>query len=474
MKLNPLVSFRFRWFHAAVAAVLATLALPGGRLAAQSNAAPTVPHLLNYQGMLVGANGATLPDGTYVLTFNVYSNATAGTAPLWGPQIFDGQNIAGHGAPVALVGGRFNVILGPADTQGNDLVGALVGTNRYLGITVGGTTNIVPLQQILSAPFALRAANADTLGGIGGWEVIFGQAITSATNAFINGTKIQTGSITASQLAPGTVGSAQIAPHSVTGTNLAMPLLVSAASPYWLIQVTNTAGPAIGGFSTSSHGVVGQGVYNGIYGISTTPGGVGVRGEGQGVGMGVYAEGNPGLTAYGPPAGYAAVFNGNIQVNGTVFKAASTFRIDHPLDPANKYLSHSIVESPDMKNIYDGMAALDRTGKAVVSLPDYFEAVNQDFRYQLTAVGAPAPGLYVARELAHNQFQIAGGTPGGKVSWQITGIRRDAWAQAHRIVVEQEKPAGEKGLYLAPEELGQPREKGVFFKTLPTSAAKAQ
>lgn len=424
----------------------------------------TVPHLVNYQGLLVGANGTNMPDGNYVLTFNVYSNANSSATPVWGPQIFDGQNAVGHGGTVSLIGGRFNLVLGPTDTQGNDIINALSGTNRYLAITVGGTTNIVPLQQILSSPFALRAANSDSLGGIGGWEVVFGQAITSATNAFISGNKIQAGSITGSQLAGGAVGAAQIAPHSVGGNSLTIPLQVTSSSPFWLIQVTNTGGPAIGGFSPSSHGVVGQGVYNGVYGISTSSGGVGVRGEGQGVGMGVYAEGNPGLTANGPLGGYAAVFNGNVQVNGTVYKNASTFRIDHPQDPANKFLYHSIVESPDMKNIYDGVTTLDQNGRATVTLPGYFEAVNQEFRYQLTAIGAPGPNLYVAEEIKGNQFAIAGGTKGLKVSWQVTGVRHDAWANAHRIVAEQDKAPSEKGLYLTPEEHGQPKEKSLFWK----------
>ena len=56
--------------------------------------------------------------------------------------------------------------------------------------------------------------------------------------------------------------------------------------------------------------------------------------------------------------------------------------IDHPLDPANKYLYHSFVESPDMKNIYDGVITTDANGDATVVMPDYFEALNKDFRYQ--------------------------------------------------------------------------------------------
>jgi hypothetical protein len=141
---------------------------------------------------------------------------------------------------------------------------------------------------------------------------------------------------------------------------------------------------------------------------------------------------------------------GSVNVTGNVNKSGGNFKIDHPLDPANKYLYHSFVESPDMMNIYNGVIVLDKRGKAVVQLPDYFEALNQDFRYQLTAVGAPGPNLFVASEIKGNQFAIAGGKPGAKVSWQVTGIRHDAYADAHRTIVEEDK-GKERGTYMHPE-----------------------
>jgi hypothetical protein len=77
-----------------------------------------------------------------------------------------------------------------------------------------------------------------------------------------------------------------------------------------------------------------------------------------------------------------------------------SFKIDHPLDPANKYLCHSFVESPDMKNLYDGVVVLDNKGKAVIELPDWFGILNKDFRYQLTDIGSPGPNLYIAEEIS--------------------------------------------------------------------------
>src|SRR5262249_4097207 len=90
-------------------------------------------------------------------------------------------------------------------------------------------------------------------------------------------------------------------------------------------------------------------------------------------------------------SGYAGYFQGRVNVAGNLSKSGGSFKIDHPLDPANKYLYHSFVESPDMKNIYDGVVTLDDKGGATITLPDWFEALNKDFRYQLTCIGGYAP-----------------------------------------------------------------------------------
>src|SRR5215472_15360543 len=173
-----------------------------------------------------------------------------------------------------------------------------------------------------------------------------------------------------------------------------------------------------------------------------------------------------------PGSGIAAFFEGDVSVFGNLSKSSGSFKIDHPLDPANKYLYHSFVESPDMKNIYDGVVTLDVNGQAVVVLPDWFDALNKDFRYQLTSIGAPGPNLYVSQEISGNHFAIAGGKPGAKVSWQVTGTRQDAWANAHRIPVEQEKSAQERGYYIAPELFGQPAEKQILYARHPDMVRK--
>ncbi len=134
----------------------------------------------------------------------------------------------------------------------------------------------------------------------------------------------------------------------------------------------------------------------------------------------------------------------DLKVFGTLTKSAGTFEIDHPLDPDRRVLRHSFVESDEYKNVYDGVVRLGRNGESVVTLPAWFEALNERFRYQLTAIGAPMPNLYVAETVADGRFRIAGGAPGGQVSWQVTGVRHDAYVLDHPLVVEEDKPQEER------------------------------
>jgi trimeric autotransporter adhesin len=149
-----------------------------------------------------------------------------------------------------------------------------------------------------------------------------------------------------------------------------------------------------------------------------------------------------------------------VQVDGNLSKSGGSFKIDHPQDPSIKYLYHSFVESPDMKNIYDGNVTTDANGAATVTLPNWFEALNRDFRYQLTVIGQFAQAM-VASEISNHQFGIKTDKPNVKASWQVTGIRQDAWANAHRIPVEELKSGKERGSYLHPKLYGAQQEKGV-------------
>jgi hypothetical protein len=445
----------------AILPILLLLALGAGRATAQAPN-PNPPGQISYQGFLVDVNGVPLATNApvnYGVIFQIY-NVPSGGTPLWGEL-----------QTVTVDRGYFSVLLGQGSSIGvpytNDLSSLFVASDasdRYIGLTVqnlsGGNVEIQPRMRLLASPYALLARNANNAFELNGydWSSVFTDTGNPVTGT-IPGSKIAAGAIGAAQLAPGAVGgtqitngavgTAQIANGAVTGAQLGVPLGISGdvgyefflfgQNPPAVVEINNTA------VSSSS----------GIFHFYAGPA-LGVSGE-----TAVAAYSHSGNTAYLADSSYAAEFYGNVYVSGTLTKSGGSFKIDDPLDPANKYLSHSFVESPDMKNIYDGVVTLDANGQAAVTLPAWFGAVNRDFRYQLTSIGAPGPNLYIASEVSSNVFKIAGGAPGGKVSWQVTGIRQDAWANAHRIPVEELKPAAERGTYLAPELFGQTHEKSV-------------
>ena len=186
----------------------------------------------------------------------------------------------------------------------------------------------------------------------------------------------------------------------------------------------------------------------------------------NGKGVAVFGLSANGIGIVGAGPVRAGLFLGDVDVTGNVAGGSKTFVIDHPLDPANKYLIHSSVESSEMVNVYSGNAVLDENGEAWVQLEAWFEAVNCDFRYQLTCIRSFAP-VYIAEEVQNNRFKIAGGSDQMKVSWQVTAVRKDLWAQRHPFSVEKEKSADEKGYYRHPELYGQPPENSVHRASNP-------
>jgi hypothetical protein len=223
-------------------------------------------------------------------------------------------------------------------------------------------------------------------------------------------------------------------------------------------------GTGSGGVGISATGGVANrgGIGNGADGVHAT----GANGHGAGNSGGTGIRATRGFGVNGASHGLAGDFVGNVNVSGTLSKSSGSFKIDHPLDPENKYLYHSFVESPDMKNIYDGTVTTDENGDATVTLPDYFEALNKDFRYQLTVIGTFAQAI-VADEIKDNRFRVKTNAANVKVSWQVTGIRQDAYANKHRIKVEEEKAEPERGFYLHPESFDQPEERGVEWARRP-------
>ncbi|MBN2858451.1 MAG: hypothetical protein JXN63_08625 [Candidatus Delongbacteria bacterium] len=246
------------------------------------------------------------------------------------------------------------------------------------------------------------------------------------------------------------------------------------------IDNSDTSTPLIWGDFSSDlirfNGLVGIGTSNSSYGLYVVDDYISVYGNSDGTGTyiyGLYGDADGGTTrnvsvygsgATGTGTNWAGYFNGDVNIIGTTVKSFDAVKIDHPLDPENKYLFHSDITSDQMTNIYHGNVILDSDGKALVELAEWVEEINKDFRYQLTAIGAPGPNLYIAKKISGNTFEIAGGIEGMEVSWQVTGIRNDKYAQKNPMRTEEIKKTDEKGYYLHPDAYGLPENKGIEYQ----------
>ncbi len=229
---------------------------------------------------------------------------------------------------------------------------------------------------------------------------------------------------------------------------------------------------ASGGFGVQGANTSTTGIGYGVEGITKTPNGSGLVGIGpsgvtaQGSTYGIVASGNTaGIIAYN--SGAAGMFFGEVDINGNLnTSGVKHFKIDHPLDPENKFLVHSSIESPDVMNIYNGNITTDANGYATVNLPSYFEALNINYKYQLTVIDQFAQAI-IGKKIQNNSFIIRTDKPNVEVSWQVTGIRNDPYMKANPVVVELEKNAQEKGKYYFPELYGQNASKALFdYKSL--------
>ena len=348
----------------------------------------------------------------------IVQNNTAGntlSAVALGAIVNTGSNAApalyvknnGLGTSIYAESGNGKFILGDSsgfETNGNSFLGGKVqiddslrvngpvvanGTSSFNNVTMGGTLT-VPIITGTQASFS----NAITTGG-----------------ATVNGNLLVNGNLGVS----GSAGSLNATLISGTQGNFSGGLTTTGETVNGNLQVNGNL--AVTGNAGSLTGSLINGT-QGNFSVSVT---------------------TPSLTVNG-----STHITGNLQVDGSVSKAGGTFKIDDPLDPQNKFLYHSFVESPDMKNIYDGTVITDAAGNAEVILPKYFEALNKDFRYQLTSIGQFAQAI-ISREISNNTFSIKTDKPNVKISWQVTGIRKDAYAEKHRVIPEVEKTAEEKG-----------------------------
>jgi trimeric autotransporter adhesin len=370
------------------------------------------------------------------------------------PQQGSAHNSAlGAGALSSVTGGEFNTALGAETLQmlqtgfENTAVGSLaqqltnggefntsIGANSLQG-NVSGSFNTA-----LGAQTGAANISGDNLTFVGAASTVLKDGLTNASAVGFEATVNASNSLV--------LGSINGVNQATSSVNVGIG---TTAPAYALEVIDSDIGPGTSAiFGTSSFAG-----HNGVFGAATATSG--------GSNGGFFTTASPsgaGVVGTNTGGGLAASFQGNVQVTGTLTKGGGSFKIDDPIDPAGEYLSHSFVESPDMMNIYNGNVTTDADGFAVVTMPDWFEALNGDFRYQLTAVGQFAQAM-VASKIKDGKFTIRTDKPNVEISWQVTGIRHDAWANAHRIPTEEVKPANEQGKYLHPELFGAGPEKQV-------------
>ncbi|MGF1430781.1 hypothetical protein [Kitasatospora sp. LaBMicrA B282] len=356
------------------------------------------------------------------------------------------QGVCSQGTGVAGLGGGPGAGVSGTSSAGPGVLGA---STQNAGVHGTSAQNVGVLGESGGDEAGVFGTSAQGPGVSGlGTGPCVGVSGTSDTGPGVVGGSTQgTGVAGASTQGVGVSGQGGGSSAGVLGTSAQGPGVLGNGTDGNGVQGTSANGVGVQGTSDQSTGVEGHGVGTGVLGSGS-----------QTNGVGVYATARTGLIAQGPTA---ALFEGNVQVSGNLTKSGGGFRIDHPQDPANRVLSHSFVEAPERKNLYDGIATLDDDGTASVVLPGWFTALNTDLRYQLTALDVPAPGLHVARLGAAGSFAIRGGPAGAEVCWQVTGVRADAWARANPLLPEEDKDTEERGYYFHPELYGRPPERSL-------------
>jgi hypothetical protein len=100
-----------------------------------------VPRILSYQGVLMDASGDLVPDGNYNITVRLYNTQTGGTA-LW------------QEAHLVMVSkGIYNIKLGSIVPLNLSFT-----TQYWLGVSIGGGTELTPRTQLASSAYSLNKA----------------------------------------------------------------------------------------------------------------------------------------------------------------------------------------------------------------------------------------------------------------------------------------------------------------------------
>jgi trimeric autotransporter adhesin len=436
-------------------------------------------------GQVYGVLGGTNSTGPFAAAVSGYEGATSGQVFGVGGTTASATNFAAGVAGTALAtSGIVYGVGGGANSTTNSAAGVngveTATTGQVYGVsgnTSSTTTNAAGVSGYEGATtgqvYGVTGGTNSTTNGAAGLSayegaasgVVYGVAgSTNSTTNFAAGVSGFEGAATGNVYGvAGSTNSTTSAASGVDGFEGATTGNVRGVSGY--SQSTNGIGVFGGADATSGFAV-------GVEGVTSSSAGAGgefVNQSGSGLVL-LGQSGSAFTTVFTVDANGTGFFAGNLNVKGKLTKGSGSFKIDHPLDPANKYLSHSFVESPDMMNVYNGNITTDRHGLATVNLPDYFEVLNGDFRYQLTVIGQFAQAI-VAKKIAGNRFVIRTSKPNVEVSWQVTGIRHDAYANRYRIPVEEDKAVGEQGYYLHPEVFGQPESKSISSvgKSVPPS-----
>ncbi|MCW5935212.1 MAG: hypothetical protein KIT45_13085 [Fimbriimonadia bacterium] len=458
-----------------------------------------VAQSFSYQGYL--REGGVPANGTHQMTFRLYDIASGGIAlGTVGPSVVNVTN------------GLF--------TQELDFGAVWNGSNRWLEIQVMGNI-LAPRVKINPTPYAHTASN--TLGLQGRSVAIMapanGQVLkwngtawspstdlqdafwqANGSHIFYNGGNVGIGAntpayplhVTSSTSSRAIFGHASAAGLSAGvygqndssgGVGVQGFTTTTTGTTYGVFgRSESTTGRGVYGYTSattgSTYGVLGRSdstLGRGVYGVtvSTTGTSFGVLGQSTSTsGRGVYgfvtASSGANFGVYGlsdSTSGYGVYSSGNFGASGT-----KSFRIDHPLDPENKYLHHYCTEGPEPQNVYNGVIRTGTDGYAWVQLPDYFEEINRDFRYQLTIVDSGDDFVLakVTREIAHNRFQIRTSKPNVKVSWEVKAVRHDLFIRKNGSPIETDKPEHERGKYQHPELYDQPKERGINYLPEPT------
>ena len=403
----------------------------------------------------VGVQGQNAGTGVGVAGFGVSTGiGVYGQNTANGPGIQAVNTNNGDGLQIFQTGigdGIYNQVAG-----GNGIYNVVQSTNFgvYTDLTTaGGTAYYADLFNRDGSGFVFdnvgASSNADGFG--------FDGTVNTATasGAFVNGAVlagVQSG-----------LGHGMLLIHSGTqGRNAEIDITNTNNNDPAIFAITQGGGSAVLAQNQDNTitGVVAVGAFS--YTGTDSDDHIGVRGSSSpAAGKGIGVDGTGGLYGVHGTGGTYGVFSTG-DFGGT---GAKYFVIDHPLDPENKYLRHANIESNEILNFYRGTAIFDETGKATITLPNYYEAINKNASYQLTPVGAAMPNLFVEKEIKDGKFIIAGGVSGKKVSWNVTAERNDPYLQQNpdRRNVEVDK-GSRRGEYLTPELYGQPKEKGISYK----------